>query len=166
MEAVMALRKLSPFERNNAWAEASHEQARTDFLRYHHLTETRGYSCLYRLTGGRCPHGTWKHCMDTTRPHHLPGGDHISLWSREGKPVLYVSQPYRFDRRDVEILEDLRVRFGWVWSVSTGPAWHYPGQVFFVEVWASPQARDWRLEHGKVVRQKQEMEQQPAETVH
>jgi hypothetical protein len=68
-----------------------------------------------------------------TYPDRLPGDDHVSLWLRERKPEVYVSQPYGLTS-DVAA-EMLRAAefYGLKFTISTWPAWWNPGAVLFVE---------------------------------
>jgi hypothetical protein len=63
----------------------------------------------------------------------LPGDDHTSLWQRNGRPELYVSQPYpeRFTDRLPEMMA-AAAEHGLAFTVNTRPAWHYPGRCLFV----------------------------------
>jgi hypothetical protein len=83
--------------------------------------------CVCRLLGKRCSSFGMGTC-----PNAVPEADHPSLWLRDGKPVAFVSQPYQIG--DVEKLgsfcrdRDLRC------TITTWPAWHYPGNALFVEI--------------------------------
>lgn len=58
--------------------------------------------------------------------------DHPSIWLRDGKPTIYVSQPYGLG---TEALRELVARcdqLGLDATVNAWPAWHFPGSVVFV----------------------------------
>ena len=57
-----------------------------EFIRKYGLKKNRGSICIARINGERCalpPH-----------LHTYKGADHTSLWSKDGIPVCFVSQPY------------------------------------------------------------------------
>lgn len=60
--------------------------------------------------------------------------DHGTCWTKDGKPYCVVGQPYGLSSDDLRQLE-LLVDAGFDVSVSTRPAWHYPGSVLQVEVY-------------------------------
>lgn len=82
-----------------------------------------GHACLLRLThedgGDRHP----GRCV------YLPGSDHTSMWMKDGKPHVYVTQPYDLT---LEALDDMfRVcrRLGLTLRVDSAIAWHNPAAV-------------------------------------
>ncbi|MFL6353355.1 MAG: hypothetical protein ACJ74Z_16105 [Bryobacteraceae bacterium] len=89
----------------------------------------RAKTCVHRLsrTGPRCS-GFDEGC----RP---PRDDHHSLWTWQGKPVIYVYQPYGLSDSDtkqlVEYCETMHLGF----SIDAHLAWHWPGNVLLIELW-------------------------------
>ena len=70
-------------------------------------------------------------------PDSLPAWDHGSIWVRDDKPIIAVSQPYPWMlNRDVDELDVFAERHGLKFCVSNYPSWHYPGECWFVE-WRS-----------------------------
>jgi hypothetical protein len=67
--------------------------------------------------------------MSETSP---PGVDHPSLWIRDGKPAVFVFQPYGV--QDVAALGAFCAARSLECSIDTWPAWHNPGRVVFVEI--------------------------------
>jgi len=60
--------------------------------------------------------------------------DHGTCWTKDGRPYCVVGQPYGLSCDDLRQLA-LLVNAGFDVSVSTRPAWHYPGSVLQVEVY-------------------------------
>lgn len=60
-----------------------------------------------------------------------PNCDHPSLWLLEGKPIVYVTQPYHFD---LQRLAEFCREHDFVGTVDLWPAWHYPHRVFHIEI--------------------------------
>lgn len=75
-----------PETKSRAWAER------------HRLRKSqRWHVCPCQLIGGR------------TSPDCPDGGgwlDHVSLWNRDGKPAVFVSQPYGVTTRGLSVLLD------------------------------------------------------------
>lgn len=70
-------------------------------------------------------------------PERPPAWDHGSIWVREGKPIIAVSQLYPWLlNKDVEKLDAFAERYTLKFYVSNYPAWHYPGQCWLIE-WRS-----------------------------
>ena len=76
-------------------------------------------------------------------PERLPGDDHVSLWLRERKPEVYVSQPYGLTSNVVAEMLRAAELYGLMFTISTWPAWWNPGAVLFVDGGArsSPEER-------------------------
>jgi hypothetical protein len=66
-------------------------------------------------------------------PRTTPGDDHVSLWLREHKPEVYVSQPYGLTSNVVAEMLRAAELYGLMFTISTWPAWWNPGAVLFVE---------------------------------
>lgn len=61
-----------------------------------------------------------------------PATDHPSLWGKNGKSSLFVSQPYKLSlddlRRIVKHCEDLNLDV----EIGAGLSWHFPGRTILV----------------------------------
>ena len=67
-------------------------------------------------------------------PKTPPAWDHHSIWTRDGAPVIAVSQPYPWMlNRDLSLLDDFSHTSGLRLRVSNYPAWHFPGRCWFIE---------------------------------
>jgi hypothetical protein len=136
LEAVNALRAL-PGGQHSVFAEAVHEGVLRGFVASRRLTPARGQACVYRLTGKPCPHQgfpQWPSPRREVLPHTLPGADHVSQWSRDRTPVVFVSQPYFLRMEDMRATFALCDQYGWTLRVSTR-SWHFTGETFLVEIW-------------------------------
>ena len=59
--------------------------------------------------------------------------DHCSLWLKNGKPHVFVSQPYPGSTSEVAECIAFANENGLVLRIGTWPAWHYPGAVLMME---------------------------------
>lgn len=57
----------------------------------------------------------------------LPGDDHTSLWSKNGKPRLYVSQPYRLEFETTRDMVRKADEHSLEFSIHPNQSWHFPG---------------------------------------
>jgi hypothetical protein len=84
----------------NVLDEAMREaQARVNFDRFiESLGPTgkpaHGHACIHRVLGEQCHYGRAGVSVDRWTECRVPDADHDSLWYRNGKPYVYVSQPY------------------------------------------------------------------------
>jgi len=132
--AVAVLKKLAEDESldsaHRAYAEAVWEQCKKQYISKHGLKPSGGHPCVSRLIGRRCsalPGGG-------SSPCRIPGWDHMSLWLKDGKPEVYVSQPYNLSLNEMRELVRFCDEYGLTTSVGMWPAWHFPGGVLMVEV--------------------------------
>ena len=96
---------------------------------------SNGQICAARLLGGRCTEygradGPKEH------PHAPPGDDHPSLWLKDGKPHIYVSQPYGLEWDKLRALVMWCGRWGLRAAVHA-ESWHYPGRTVAVMITAA-----------------------------
>ena len=63
----------------------------------------------------------------------LPGDDHTTLWNIDGKPAVYVSQPYGLSLDRLKEICAACDQHGLTVEVGAWPAWHFPGSVLHVE---------------------------------
>ena len=59
----------------------------------------------------------------------FPARDHVSYWSKDGKPYCIVSQPYHIYSEDIEMIAHLCGKYDLDCEIDAYPAWHYPGAV-------------------------------------
>jgi len=106
-----------------ALAEAFHEKRLNDWIALYGIKRSQASTVdIYRLLG------------KAQRGHRFerpPGADHESLWNLDGKPTLYVMQPYGLDPHQLVHWCDA---MGLVAKVDTWPAWHFPGHVVDVQI--------------------------------
>lgn len=114
-----------------------------DWARRKDLTRSTGTVCVLRLNGMRC-----RHCYDhgkcpqrgcpcrATVSGFLSHAvfDHASLWNRDGKPAVFVFQPYALDQSHMKYLMKLCQRFDLQFTISTSAAGHRPGETLMVEI--------------------------------
>jgi hypothetical protein len=103
--------------------EARHTSARA-WGRRRGLTMAKPGSEWWRLLGRR---------SRGFHPDRLPGDDHVSLWLRDRKPEVHVSQPYGLTSEVVAEMVRAAQLYGLEFTISTWPAWWNPGAVLFVE---------------------------------
>jgi len=112
--------------------EAARIELRDKWAARFGLTRSEGRCCVKRLLGKRCDYSRSDDfdCMEM-------GYDHPSLWNRDGKPVVFLFQPYQLGHDDILGLAEMARKHQFYLSVATRPAWHYPGSVLHIEIWAS-----------------------------
>ena len=64
----------------------------------------------------------------------FPGEDHACMFDKDGKPAIFVFQPYHLDLEQLRGIVNTCDAYNLDVSISTQPAWHYPGHVLFVEI--------------------------------
>ena len=91
------------------------------------LRQSRGHPCIQRLLGRRCFDGG-----NRRYPCSPPASDHPTLWLHEGKPYVFISEPYRLTLSDVRDIiafaddNDLEV------TIDAGLSCHFPGRTVAV----------------------------------
>lgn len=88
------------------------------------VKESTGHRCLTRLVMGRC------NLLDC---EHLPGRDHSSMWNKDGRPDIFVTQPYHLRDEVVHDMLQTCRRLGLQLRIDSALAWHAPEAVL-VEV--------------------------------
>jgi len=126
-EAVDALRKLDLDTAERAFAEAVHDQWAAEWLESRNVTLSRGEQWVGPLLGKR-----GRYDDEGGVREHIPGcEDHISLWNKDGKPALFVCQPYHADVHQlVHWCEERGLRA----SVQARRSWWFPGSTLLIEV--------------------------------
>ena len=124
-----------------AYAAAVYEKSRNDWVAKNNLRQSGGHSCLNLLVGKRCylaydwPLGRTKNHKHGGLSCFPPGADHCSLWLRDGKPAVFVMQPYDLDGDMLFELVNLCRENNFHLEIKTWPAWHFPGAALMVEIW-------------------------------
>lgn len=118
---------------DNNWTDAPQavrDAMRENWQQIHGLRPAGGSTayCICRLLGRR--HGRYGCVVPAP-----PGCDHPSLWLRDGKPVVFVFQPYGLTHAQLVSLVAYAEELGLHLRIDTWPAWHYPGHVLHVELW-------------------------------
>lgn len=120
-----------------AYAEATYERYKDDWASRHGVKQTpSGHACIARLLGRQCkvgydPHGA---NYNSRPPCHPPGDDHASLWLKDGKPAIYVFQPYSLGDKTIRELMEFCEKWGLSARINSMPSWHFPGVVLTVEL--------------------------------
>ena len=109
---------------SRAFAEASAEARFGDFARSRGLKLSDGRLCIHRLSGRQCD---LKDCFP-------PVGDHDTLWIRDGKPAVYLAQPYQLEWEELKGLVEFCVKNGLRAGVDTWPSFHFPAHVLSVHI--------------------------------
>lgn len=126
LKAVGALRALMRDQdtdaASRAYAEAVAETYEADFAKKRGLKRSQERACVLRLTSQRCP------------GEHLapPGGDHDTLWLKDGRPELYLMQPYGFGWDKMRELVAFCLQHGLKADVDIWPSFHFPGHVLSI----------------------------------
>jgi hypothetical protein len=103
--------------------EAHHESVlRRVWAEREGVTLTEDHACLLRLTEAGC-RAPGRSCV------HLPGCDHTSLWMKDGKPHIYVTQPYNLSIERLDEMFRACRRLGLTLRVDSALAWHDAGAV-------------------------------------
>lgn len=99
------------------------------------LKRAGGSQCVHRLVGKTCRrHGVLVQSVNGEMACLPPGNDHESLWSKGGVPSVFVFQPYQIEDQNLILLARFCEQNGLRASITTWPAWHYPGRVLHVEI--------------------------------
>ena len=149
LAALAALRALLAAEGEDdvhrVYSDAVHVAYKEQYTKRDGLKESAGALCVQRLLGKQCKVGyQGKRCE--CRP---PGADHMSLWLKDGKPHVYVMQPYGLSYRQLAELYQFCERHGLRADVDAWPGWHFPGSVLHVAITKAGQ--DINLNRGGVV---------------
>ena len=128
IQALEALRALMAVQGSDAagraYAEVVADEHREAFAKSRGLTQSDGRLCVQRLVGKQC---NFQDCAP-------PAGDHDSLWVRNGKPALYLMQPYGLTWDDMKKLVTFCERNGLRARVDTWPSFAFAGWVLSIEI--------------------------------
>lgn len=65
-------------------------------------------------------------------PWYAPGDDHCSLWNKDGRAAVYLSQPYHLTMKDVQEMLEFAQKYELKFFINTYPDFHFPGSVLVV----------------------------------
>ncbi len=123
--AVESLKVLPLGEANAVYGDAVHEELLAHF-QTNGLRERRAdHVCVNRLKGERCR--GWGDGGPLCP--QIPAGDHLSEWTRDGKTVLILSQPYGLSFERLKETVKFCEAHGLQVSTDTCFSFHYPGRV-------------------------------------
>ena len=131
-------------EPDRIFAEAIADRSRDAWKGRRRLKETSGHPCFARLVGKRCHHIMDLSESDKHLPCRPPCSDHLSMWLRDGKPAVLVSQPYQASGKDLHALLSLCAEHD-VYCMVSSHSWYYPSATLFIEMWA-PGVKPWEHE--------------------
>ena len=122
MRALMAVQGSDAVSR--AYAEVVADEHREVFAKSRGLKQSDGRLCVQRLVGKQC---NFQDCAP-------PAGDHDTLWLKDGKPALYLMQPYGLNWENMKKLVAFCERRGLKASVDTWPSFAFAGWVLSIEI--------------------------------
>ena len=116
-----------------AFAEAVSDIRLCEWVKAQGVTRAKGHICLAKLAGRKCPNERWSPPWEDTDHRCLPkGSDHTSMWSRNGKPFLIVTQPYGLNSECLESMLASAKELGLKLWINGRPSWHFPGATLSV----------------------------------
>jgi hypothetical protein len=127
-----------------AWAEVASPLVRRRFCDHWRVRPAPNVTnCAGRLAGRRHkpPFYVCDHCSP-------PGTDHPWLFLRDGKPALFVSQPYTLSWDEMQRLVDWCRERGLRVDLSADESWHFPGRTLAVRIARSEALREDRILAG------------------
>jgi hypothetical protein len=127
---------------SRAYAAATADRLMREWARQLGLRRSQGHACLGRLRDGHCwARWEWRHGESAKEriPCDLPGADHMSLWLKDRRPAVYVSQPYHLSWDTLQELVTFGARWGLTIDVEPWPSWHFPSRVLTILVRARGQ---------------------------
>jgi hypothetical protein len=103
------------------------------------LRRSPGHACLGRVRDGVCwGRRAWRYGASQKEriPCDLPtpAADHTSLWNKDGKPYVYVSQPYQLSWEPLLEVVKFGERWGLSIDIKPWPSWHFPSRVLSIFV--------------------------------
>lgn len=91
------------------------------------VTLAKSSHCIQRLLGKSCAVNRHKIC--DCRP---PGDDHGDLWMKDGKPHLWVSQPYKIGGNTLLKSLEFAKANNLEIDISAEASYYYPGRTFAI----------------------------------
>lgn len=137
--AVAARPATFPHSRADSAAyRAARDELQAAWAKAHGLRRSnRRHRCMVALTDTPRTHAfRCEHCHAT--PTNIL--DHVTLWNRDGRPAVLVSQPYPSELSPAGLawLEDHTSALGLVYSITDEPSWWCPGWTKFVVITRAP----------------------------
>jgi hypothetical protein len=131
---VAAVRRLAVAEgldtASRAYAEATYDLKEQSYAASRKVRRSQGHPCIRRLLGKRCD--GWN------RPDGIacesPVSDHDTLWIKDGKPEVFLAQPYGMGLDAMRNLVRLCDAHSLYANVDAWPSFHFPGHVLSVEI--------------------------------
>ena len=109
-------------------AKEESKRLKTEWADRYGLKESkRSQVCICPLYGA-------KGCKKYICQNVPPQSDHATLWNLNGKPTVFVMQPYGPIRADSLVLWCRARSTPLEVNINTWPAWHYAGHVLHVEI--------------------------------
>lgn len=115
------------------YAEVASEEMKKNYFSKQGLKESRGELCARRLLlKKQCTSG---YGLNSCEAHRPPCADHEHLYNKNGKPYLYLSQPYEHALlwENLVRLVDFCKEHGLKADVSVR-SWYYPGATSLIEI--------------------------------
>ncbi len=98
------------------------------------VTKATGRVRWWQVVGDVSPKGTYGMSPPGNWPKRPPAWDHPSIWVRNGRPIVAVSQPYPWLLNDeIESLNEFAGEYGFRFKISNYTSWHYPSRCWFIE---------------------------------
>jgi hypothetical protein len=129
-KAVAALQqvfdKLGAGRAEDTYATALKARFLEEWKRSKKVTQSHGRICVQKIRGKKCAL-PYSDCECTP-----PGADHATLWSKDGKPTFYVSQPYELDMATIEKMNEFCKKHELAYDIDGRGAFYNPGAVLMV----------------------------------
>jgi hypothetical protein len=136
--ALLALYDVPAGDRDRVFADSIAQHIEERFAEAFQLKKSSGSLCVQRLLGKRCGKGKiWANCECFP-----PGTDHASLWLKDGKPALFVSQPYGITANTMQDMQKFAKENGLEFDVGAEMSWWFPSRTVLV---------CWRAKGSRVV---------------
>lgn len=131
LQAARALESIPPGERDRVFAESISHHIEKRFAEAFGLKQSSGRVCIQRLLGRTCTQWLRSHRMGECECLP-PGTDHPSLWLKNGKPVVFVSQPYGVTAKTMADMNKFAEKHGLEFDVGAEMSWWYPSRTVLV----------------------------------
>ena len=129
-KAVAALQqvfdKLRAHGAQATYATALSDRFLEEWKRSQKVTQSAGKICVQKIRGKKC---ALPYSQCECKP---PGADHATLWSKDGKPIFYVSQPYELDMATIEKMNEFCKKHEFAYDIYAEGAFYNPGAALMV----------------------------------
>lgn len=112
---------------SGAFATGTRDILKEELAAMYKVKESKSMPCIQRLIKGACGITRQKECECSP-----PGTDHPSLWNKDGKPYIFVSQPYALSGAALAKIHEFCEQNNLEVEVRTYPAYYYPSAVMTV----------------------------------